>query len=42
MGVPFLFYAAREEIEGKFPTAPIVHKPASQQDVVGRVEQLLR
>jgi DNA-binding response OmpR family regulator len=40
--IPFLFYTACEEIEGEFATAPIVHKPASAQDVVARVEQLLR
>jgi len=40
-GIPFLFYTAREEIEGEFATAPIIEKPAPAAEVVRRVEELM-
>ena len=40
-GIPFLFYTARQEMEGEFATAPILEKPALAAEVVRRVEELL-
>jgi len=40
-GVPFLFYTARDQIEGESASAPMVRKPAAPTEVVARVEQLM-
>jgi len=40
-GIPFLFYTARDRIDGGCVRAPIVRKPASPATVIEGVQQLL-